>query len=89
MKKCFMYIDDVVFVFRDIARQKPKSIFDHPFMAMLKKAHDLYGMKLQLNVLFMSMTEILSLCPTDILSDLYTTDSLKRNVIQEAHATRQ
>ncbi len=50
MKKCFMYIDDVVFVFRDIARQKPKSIYDHPFMAMLKKAHDLYGMKIQLNV---------------------------------------
>ena len=50
MKKCFMYIDDVVFVFRDIARQKPKSIYDHPFMAMLKKAHDEYGMKIQLNV---------------------------------------
>ena len=50
MKKCFLYIDDVVFVFRDIARQKPKSIYDHPFMAMLKKAHDLYGMKIQLNV---------------------------------------
>ena len=50
MKKCFMYIDDVVFVFRDIARQRPSSIYDHPFMAMLKKAHDLYGMKIQLNV---------------------------------------
>ena len=50
MKKCFMYIDDVVFVFRDIARQRPKSIYDHPFMAMLKKAHDEYGMKIQLNV---------------------------------------
>ena len=49
MKKCFMYIDDVVFVLRDVASQKPKSVYDHPFMAMLKKAHDLYGMKIQLN----------------------------------------
>ena len=50
MKKCFMYIDDVVFVLRDIARQRPKSIYDHPFMAMLKKAHDLYGLRIQLNI---------------------------------------
>lgn len=49
MKKCFMYIDDVIFVLRDIARQKPASIYDHPFMTMLKSAHDLYGIKIQLN----------------------------------------
>ena len=50
MKKCTFYIDDVIFVFRDIAKQKPASIYDHPYMAMLKKAHDLYGMKIQLNI---------------------------------------
>ena len=49
MKKCFMYIDDVIFVLRDITKQKPASIYEHPFIAMLKKAHDLYGMRIQLN----------------------------------------
>ena len=32
MKKCYFYIDDVIWVFRDIARQKPKSIFDQYFV---------------------------------------------------------
>lgn len=49
-KKAFFYIDDVIWVFRDIARQKPVSIFDNPFMNMLKSAHELYGMKVQLNI---------------------------------------
>ena len=52
VKKCFSFIDDVIFTFRDIARERPKSIFDNPFMKMLKKAHDLYGMKVQLNAFF-------------------------------------
>ena len=50
MKKAYFYIDDVIWCFRDIARQKPKSIYDIPFMGMLKESHDKYGMKVQLNV---------------------------------------
>lgn len=49
-KKAFFYIDDVIWVFRDIARERPKSIFDNPFLSVLKEAHDKYGMKVQLNV---------------------------------------
>ncbi len=52
MKKCYFYIDDVIWIFRDLARQKPKSIFDHHFLATLKKAHDMYGLKAQLNVFY-------------------------------------
>ena len=52
MKKCYFYIDDVIWVFRDLARQKPKSIFDQHFLAILKKAHDMYGLKVQLNVFY-------------------------------------
>ena len=52
MRKCFMYIDDTLWVFKEIARALPDSIYDHPFMAMLKKAHDLYGAKIQLNVFY-------------------------------------
>lgn len=51
-KKAFFYIDDVIWVFRDIAREKPASIFDNSFMKMLKTAHDNYGMKTQLNIFF-------------------------------------
>lgn len=52
MRKCFMYIDDTHWVFKEIAKEMPDSIYDHPFMAMLKKAHDLYGIKIQLNVFY-------------------------------------
>ena len=46
------FIDDVIWFLRDIARQRPKSIFDHPFMGGLKKAHDEYGLKVQLNLFY-------------------------------------
>ncbi len=52
MKQTYFFIDDVIWVMRDIARQRPKSIFDNAFMKMLKKAHDEYGMKVQLNLFY-------------------------------------
>lgn len=51
-KKTFFYIDDVIWVFRDLTRQKPKKLFDNPFLALLKEAHDKYGMKVQLNLFY-------------------------------------
>ena len=44
-KKVYFYIDDVIWLFRDLARQRPKSIYDNSFMKMLKEAHDKYGLK--------------------------------------------
>lgn len=44
-KKAYFFIDDTIWAFRDIARQKPASIFDQPFLALMKEAHDKYGMK--------------------------------------------
>lgn len=52
MKKAYFYIDDTIWVMRDIARQKPASLFDNPFMNMLKTAHDRYGVKTQLNLFY-------------------------------------
>ncbi len=52
MKKAYFYIDDTIWALRDITRQKPKSIFDQPFMNMLKKAYDMYGVKFQLNLFY-------------------------------------
>lgn len=45
-------IDDVIWVLRDIARQRPASLFDNPFLSMLKQAWDNYGVKTQLNLFY-------------------------------------
>jgi len=52
MKKAYFYIDDTIWVLRDITRQRPKTLFDNPFMNMLKTAHDKYGLKVQLNLFY-------------------------------------
>lgn len=51
-KRAQFFIDDVIWLFRDLARERPASIYDNAFMAMLKKAHDTYGLKVQLNVFY-------------------------------------
>ena len=52
MKKAYFYIDDTIWVLRDITRQRPKTLFENPFMKMLKTAHDKYGLKVQLNLFY-------------------------------------
>ena len=47
-----MYIDDVIWVFRDLARQRPKSMFGNPFLGALREAHERYGLKVQLNCFY-------------------------------------
>ena len=49
-KKVYFFIDDVIWVMRDLHRERPKSIFDNAFLKGLKEAHDKYGMKVQLNL---------------------------------------
>lgn len=48
----YFFIDDVIWFFRDLTREQPKSMFDNPFLKVLKSAHDRYGMKIQLNVFY-------------------------------------
>ena len=45
MKKAYFYIDDTIWVLRDITRENNKSLFDNKFMNMLRTAHDKYGLK--------------------------------------------
>ena len=52
MKKVFFYFDDVIWLFRDLTREKPKSIFDHFYLKTFKEAHEKYGMKVQMNVFY-------------------------------------
>ncbi|MBE7010640.1 MAG: hypothetical protein E7418_04030 [Ruminococcaceae bacterium] len=48
----FSFIDDVIWVFRDLTRQRPASLFDHPFFKILKNAHERYDLKTQLNLFY-------------------------------------
>ena len=51
-KYFFSFIDDAIWVFRDLTRKRPDSLFDNPFFAILKNAHDRYGLKTQINLFF-------------------------------------
>ena len=51
-KISYFFIDDVIWVMRDIARERPASIFDNGFMKMLKRAHDDHGLTVQLNLFY-------------------------------------
>ena len=52
MKKVCVNIDDVIWIFRDLTRKRPASMFDHPFLKQFKDAHDAYGAAFQLNVFY-------------------------------------
>ena len=51
-KVAYFFVDDTIWCLRDVARQKPASIFDQFFFKMLKKGHDEYGMTAQLNLFY-------------------------------------
>lgn len=52
MKKTYFFIDDVIWLFRDLTRSTPASIFDHPFLGGLREIHEAYGLKVQLNCFY-------------------------------------
>ena len=52
MKYYFSFIDDVIWVLRDLTRNKPDGLFSHPFFKILKNAHDKYDYKVQLNLFY-------------------------------------
>jgi len=52
MKKTFFFIDDVIWLMRDLTRKRPISAFDNPFLSVLKEAHERFGMKVQLNLFY-------------------------------------
>lgn len=52
MKKTNFYIDDVIWLMRDLTRERPDSVFDNFFMKILKELHEKYGLKVQLNLFY-------------------------------------
>jgi hypothetical protein len=51
-KSACKYVDDVIWFLRDIARKRPKSIFEHPFLAGFRKIHRETGLKVQFNLFY-------------------------------------
>ena len=51
-KKAYCYIDDTIWVLRELTHTMPKSLFDVPLLRVLKTAHDKYGTKMQLNLFY-------------------------------------
>lgn len=51
-RKASFFIDDTIWVLRDLTRMRPKSAFDTPLLKVLKEAHDRYGLKLQMNLFY-------------------------------------
>jgi hypothetical protein len=51
-KAASFFIDDAIWFLRDLTRNRPKSLFDNPFLAPIKECHDKYGLKLQINLFY-------------------------------------
>ena len=46
------YVDDCIWFLRDLARKRPKSAFDLPFLAGFRKVHEATGLKVQFNLFY-------------------------------------
>ncbi len=51
-KLAYFFVDDVIWCLRDVAREKPQSIFDQPYFKLLKECHDKWGITVQLNLFY-------------------------------------
>lgn len=52
MKHYRISVDDNILFLHDIAKHDYKSVFDNPFLGLFKKAHDLYGTKIHMNLYY-------------------------------------
>ena len=48
---CFTADDNIRF-FRELTHIRPASIFDHPYLAMYRRLHEKFGLKVQLNLFY-------------------------------------
>lgn len=51
-KRYNFYIDDHIFLFADLARQRPRRAFDHFYLRRLQEIHQRWGLKVTLNCFF-------------------------------------
>lgn len=50
MKNVCFTVDDNIRFFRELTQTRPTSIFDHPYLAMYRRLHEKFGLKVQLNL---------------------------------------
>ena len=50
MKTFCFTIDDNIRFLKELTAQKPGSMFDHPYLAMLRRLHERFDLKIQLNL---------------------------------------
>ncbi len=51
-RRCNFYIDDNIFLFTELAKQRPARAFDHFYLKTLKEIHDKHGLKITLNTFY-------------------------------------
>ena len=52
MKKFCFTVDDNIRFFKEITENNYESIFDHPYLAVYKRLHEKFGLKVQLNLFY-------------------------------------
>ena len=52
MKKFCFTVDDNIRFFKEIKEMRLKSLFDHPYLALYRRLHEQFGLKVQLNLFF-------------------------------------
>ena len=52
MKSFIFTVDDNIRFFKEICERGYGSIFEHPYLAMYKRLHEVYGVKVQLNLFY-------------------------------------
>ena len=52
MKRFTYTVDDNIIFFKQISERNYVSIFEHPYLAMYKRLHEKYGLKVQLNLFY-------------------------------------
>lgn len=63
MKTYCFTVDDNIRFLMEIAQTRPKSIFEHPYLAMYRRLHEEFGVKIQLNLFYRTGDFDLSLMP--------------------------
>ena len=75
-RRCAFYIDDHIFLFTELAKQRPVRAFDHFYLKKLKELHDRYGLKVTLNSFYHNdHEEFLLKDMPDIWKDEFTDNS--------------
>ena len=52
MKRFCLTIDDNIRFLKELSEQERDSLFDHPYLAMLRRLHERFGAKIQLNLFY-------------------------------------